>query len=117
MSNSTDKRSEIRVSEETTFFVEIHSQNDDESNDTKVIVCNSLDISANGIQLQMDTEVPTGSILRICADLKPGQKELYLVGEVRWIEKEDDHYNIGFELYDAENTDISGWKNQIASIL
>jgi hypothetical protein len=118
VSDSTDKRSELRVSEETTFFVEIYSQNDEESNDaTRVIICNSLDISANGIQLQMDTEVPTGSILRVCADLKPGQKALYLVGEVRWIKKEGDHYNIGFELYDAENTDISGWKNQIAGIL
>lgn len=117
MSQSIDKRSEVRVSEETTFFVEIYSQDNDDSDATKVIICNSLDISANGIQLQMDTEVPKGSILRICADLKPGQKELYLVGEVQWIEKEEDHYNIGFVLYDAENTDISSWKNQIAGIL
>jgi len=117
MTDSSDKRSEMRVSEETTFYVEIYSQENDDSSETRVIICNSLDISANGIQLQMDAEVPTGSILRVCADMKPGEKELYLVGEVRWVEKEEDHYNIGFALYDAENTDISGWKNLIADIL
>lgn len=115
MSDSDERRTETRVNQETTFFVEIYAGEDSE--DSKVIICNSLDISANGIQLQMDTNIPVGSILRICADIDREEKELYLVGEVRWVAPEEGHFNIGFELYDAENTDISGWKNQIAEIL
>ena len=65
----------------------------------------------------MDQEVAIGTILRICAEFSDDEKTLYLVGEVKWIKPVDDHFNIGFVLYDAENTDIAGWKNIIADFL
>lgn len=117
MSTSNERRCETRLGEKTTVFVEIISAEFDNSQPASVIVCNSLDLSAGGMQLQMDHEVPVGSILRLCAELYDVDQALYLVGEAKWVEKEDDHYKIGFELYDAENTDFSGWRRVMVAML
>ncbi len=117
MSPGKERRSELRLNENATVFIEVCSADYDQSSPANVIICNSLDISANGIQVQMDQEVAVGSILRICAELDSDDDTLYLVGEVKWVKFHEDQYHIGFELYDAENTDISGWKSIIASRL
>ena len=115
--SSDERRSELRLDEKTTVFVEVCSADFDNSTPANIIICNSLDISANGIQVEMDKAVPLGSILRICAELHESKQALYLVGETKWIKPEGDHFNIGFELYDAENTDIAGWKYVVAAML
>lgn len=117
MSDKDNKRSETRLDEKVTIFVEVCSASLDNTLPADVIICNSLDISANGIQVQMDEKVPIGSILRLFAELPNSEKALHLIGEVKWIIEEEDQFNIGFELYDAENTDIIGWKSVIAAML
>ncbi|MFT5579050.1 MAG: hypothetical protein ACI9WS_001808 [Paraglaciecola psychrophila] len=117
MSSDDRQRGENRVTRETTFFVEVYSADSQGIDPAKVIVCNSLDISAGGIQLQMDRALAVGSILRLCADIDRSEDVLYLVGEVKWVTAEDDFFNLGFELYDAVDSDINGWKNQLAKIL
>lgn len=117
MINSTERRAETRIEKNTTLFVEVCSASFDNRSPANVIICSSLDISANGIQVEMDTEVAIGTILRICAEFEGDDKTLYLVGEVKWIKPIEEHFNIGFELYDAENTDIAGWKEVIAQLL
>ncbi len=67
--------------------------------------------------VKMDDKVPIGSILRLFAELPSSDKALHLIGEVKWIVEEENQFNIGFELYDAENTDIIGWKSEIAAML
>lgn len=111
------KRSETRLDEQVTIFVEICSESIDKSSPENIIICNSMDISANGIQVQMDEKVAIGSVLRLLADVPYKDKALHLIGEVKWIVEKNDQYNIGFELYDAENTDIIGWKSLIANML
>ncbi|WP_101758791.1 PilZ domain-containing protein [Oceanicoccus sp. KOV_DT_Chl] len=117
MTDSSERRSETRIEEKTTVFVEVCSASFDNSSPANVIICNSLDISANGIQVEMDEEVAIGTILRICAEFSNSDKALYLVGETKWVKQEEDHFNIGFELYEAEDTDIAGWKEVIAGML
>ena len=117
MPNSTERRAETRIEEKTTVFVEVASAEFDNSEPANVIICNSLDLSANGLQLEMDHEVPVGSILRLCAELHDGKQALYLVGEVKWLKKSNGLFQIGFELYDAENTDITGWRQVMSAML
>lgn len=115
MSLNDEKRSETRLNEQATIFVETYDSEGDEGN--KIIICNSLDISANGIQFQLDEKITVGSILRLCAEFHDHHDTLQLVGEIKWVTPEDEHYNIGFEIYDAEHTDIIAWKNLIANRL
>lgn len=117
MTSDSERRSETRIDEQTTVFIEVCSADFDNSSPANVIICNSLDISANGIQVQMDEKVEIGTILRICAEFANSDRALYLVGETKWVRPEEDHFNIGFELYEAEDTDIAGWKEVIAAML
>lgn len=117
MTNNNDNRSESRINQAATIFLEVCSSDPDGNAAPQVIICNSVDISANGIQIQIDQDVAIGSILRLCVDIHNNEEEIYLVGEAKWVKHQDDHYNIGFELYDAEGTDILGWKNIIAEML
>ena len=117
MSDNDNKRSETRLDEKVTVFVEVCSAPIDNTVPADGIIWNSWYISAKGIQVLMDEKVPIGSILRLFAELPSSEKALHLIGEVKWIIEEESQFNIGFELYDAENTDIIGWKSVIAAML
>lgn len=117
MSDYAERRTETRLYQQTTIFIEVCSANFDNDEPAQVIICNSVDISANGIQVQMDESVAMGAILRLCAEFASGKDPIYLVGEVKWVSKQQQGFNIGFELFDAEGTDIIEWKNIIASQL
>ena len=113
MNRPEDRRSEYRMDNKTVIFVEVCSASPEHNNKTDVILCTSLDISPSGIQVQMDKEVPMGSIIRLCADFGNERDPIYLIGETRWIKTEEDLFNIGFELLDAENSDISEWQDLV----
>jgi hypothetical protein len=117
MNNGDDKRKEKRINQKTTVYVEVAAAEFDNSSPAKVIMCSSLDMSASGLQVEMDQEVEVGCILRLCAEFSDDDKTLYLVGETMWVKAVDDHFKIGFQLYDAENTDIDSWKNLMATKL
>lgn len=117
MLSSNDKRSEFRLKENVTIFVEICSAAHDNSSPANIIICHSLDVSANGILVEMDQAVAVGSILRLCVDIHGTEHAIYLVGEAKWVEQQGSSYNVGFELYEAENTDIVDWKQLIAQWL
>ncbi|MDG1772403.1 MAG: PilZ domain-containing protein [Oceanicoccus sp.] len=113
---SDDRRSETRIDEKTKIFIEVCSASFDNTSPANIIICNSLDLSANGLQVEIDQEVAIGAILRLCAEFGDDET-LYLVGETKWVKPAGEHFNVGFELYDAENTDIIGWKKLIAAML
>ena len=115
MNDQQDRRSERRIQQQATIFVEIQSGSADGREDANVVLCNSIDLSANGLQLALDQSVPVGSILRLCVDQGPAFTPMYLVGEVRWVRQQGVEYFIGFSLYDAENSQINDWKAYIES--
>ena len=110
----SERRSESRVDERVTIFVERLAAEFDGSRPASIVICRSIDISANGMQVRMDQEVPIGAILRLCAQPPRGGRSLYLVGEVRWVRREGTLFCIGFNLYESEQTDIVAWKELIA---
>ena len=112
-----ERRSETRLDEHVTIFVERLAAEYDNSRPANIVICSSVDISANGLQVRMDQPVPVGSILRLCAQFGGGRKSLYVVGEVKWLREEFGHYCIGFALFESEQTDIIAWKNLIAGHL
>jgi hypothetical protein len=65
----------------------------------------------------MDDAVPMNSILRLYVELPNNAKALHLIGEVKWVIEEAQSFNIGLEIYDAEDTDIIDWKSGIAALL
>ena len=109
-------RTETRLELEETIFIEIIAS--DSRSAGNVIMCNSLDLSANGLQVLLDEEISMGSILRLCIDLK-NTDPIFLVGEVKWMrpDPETGAYRIGFLLFESEDTDIETWKTLVADLL
>jgi PilZ domain len=112
-----NRRSEQRLEEQVTLFVERYAAEFDNSRPASIMICDSVDISANGVQVRMDQPLPIGSILRLCAQFSGGRDSLYLIGEVKWQREENDQYCIGFALFESEQTDIIAWKELIAGQL
>jgi hypothetical protein len=115
--NASDRRSEERLDEHVTIFVERYATDFDNSRPASIMICDSVDISANGVQVRMDQPLPLGTILRLCAQFSGGRASLYLVGEVKWQRQEEAQYCIGFALFESEETDIIAWKELIAGQL
>ena len=111
---ASERRSEQRLDEGVTIFVERQSAAYDNSNPANIVICKSIDISANGLQVRMDEPIPLGTILRLCAQFSSGRESLYVVAEVKWLRQEGDSYCIGFALFESEQTDIIAWKELIA---
>lgn len=112
-----NRRSEHRLDERVTIFVERYAAEFDNSRAASIMICDSVDISANGVQVRMDQPLPIGTILRLCAQFSGGRESLYLVGEVKWQREESGQYCIGFALFESEQTDIIAWKELIAGQL
>ena len=113
--HADERRNEVRLQQTATVFVEVCSASFEQDVPADVIICSSVDISSNGILIEMDRPVAVGSILRLGADFGDRETTLYLVGEAKWLKEEQGNYMIGFELYDAEGTDIVSWKELIAN--
>jgi len=117
MNDANNRRSELRIAEQATIFIELQSSDFDNSSPANILICNSIDLSANGMQIQLDREVPIGSIFRLCVDFSDKYDAVYLVGEVKWIKQLQDEFSMGFELFESEQTDIEAWKLMIAKRL
>lgn len=115
-SQDPSARVQTRLELEETIFIEVIAS--DSTSAGSVIMCNSLDLSANGLQVIMDEEISTNSILRICIDLKDAEP-IFLVGEVKWKrpDAETGAYRIGFLLFESDDTDINRWKDLVSSLL
>ncbi len=118
MTNSPEnkQRIEARLEKETTIFIEVLAS--DRQSAGTVIMCNSLDLSANGLQVVVDDHIVAGSIFRLCIDLKDADP-IFLVAEVVWQrpDPDSDAYRIGFLLFESDDTDIARWKNLVADMM
>jgi hypothetical protein len=118
MTTSQDHSARVqnRLELEETIFIEVIAS--DSTSAGSVIMCNSLDLSANGLQVLMDEDISINSILRICIDLKDADP-IFLVGEVKWKrpDAQTGAYRIGFLLFESDDTDIKRWKELVSSLL
>lgn len=112
-----ERRTETRLDDRATIFIERLAAEYDQSRPASIVICRSVDISANGLQVRMDQPVPIGAILRLCAQFTDNRRSLYLVGEVKWLREERGSYCIGFNLFESDQTDIIAWKELIAARL
>lgn len=110
-----DKRFEGRS---YTIFVEVESAAYDGSSDGNIVICKSVNLSAEGLQVMVDTLIPARKVLRLCLDVR-GEPPIFVVGEVMWQRQEADsgEYNVGFRLFDSEETDYQTWRKMVAELI
>lgn len=116
MSNPEDERSATRFEKDITVFVDLESGLEADS-ESKIVICNSFDLSGGGLQLVLDRDIPQGNILRLCLDIKD-RDPLFVVARVKWTRKNEESgdYNVGFQLLNSKGTDFESWLMAISEI-
>ncbi len=108
-----DQRQEYRLEIQLTVFLELGSEY---SQEPTIVVSRSLDISANGLRVITDRELPIGSILHSCVQNQDASRRFMLVTEIKWLQpwQNTDEFLVGLSLLESENSDILEWKRYIA---
>ncbi len=111
-------RNGYRIHRIETIFLETRPLSSDRCIPATIVMCNSSDLSVKGLQVLHHEEIPLGSILRICVDMKH-QDPVYLVGEVKWVQpnENEEGFSIGFGLLDAAGADMLVWESIISDLL
>lgn len=109
--NNDEQRQEYRLPRALTVFIELG----DSRREDILVASHSLDISANGLRVITDQELPEGSILRSC--VHTAEARFVLVTEVKWCSPWHNagEYLVGLALFESEDTDIQAWKEFIAT--
>lgn len=115
ISQDRNDRREQRFDLEETIFIEIIASAG--SSAASIIMCNTVNISASGLQVIADEEISVGSILRICVDPKDADP-IYLVAEAKWDrpDAETGGFRIGFLLFESDDTDWKRWQALVAEL-
>jgi Tfp pilus assembly protein PilZ len=76
------------------------------------IYCSTVDISPQGLQVQLDYTLPVGHVLDLSVKLEREQQRFKLAGEIRWVNKmtTGDAYRLGLLLRERGCTDIKRWR-------
>jgi hypothetical protein len=116
-SPGNEHRVETRLDIQETIFIEAMPKKV-AGTDSGVVMCTSLDLSANGLQVAMDQQLEVGNILRLCVDL-PDKEPIFLVAEVKWVRPDVSvgGYRTGFLLFESDDSDITQWKLWVADML
>jgi hypothetical protein len=113
------RRRHLRLPIESTTFIELLSPRLGHSDSGRTVTCKTANVSRGGLQVTLAEELTVGSILQIGVDLPGAETTLYLAGEVRWCLPSKDEQNpwmAGFQILNAENSDIARWAALIASM-
>lgn len=114
MTDNNEKRQELRLNSQETIFIEVDTGVDNEP--PQIVISNSVDISANGVHLEIDRPLVVGSIHRLCLQLVNPEQRLYVSAKVAWSRRlmVDEGFAIGLNVLESEGTDIQHWKTLIA---
>ena len=109
---SDEQRKYLRLSLESIVFLELMAAGIAGEESAELARCNTLDISRSGLRVQVSRALTIGAILQIGVELSPGERPLYLAGEVKWClpaRDEEEAWTAGFELLNASDSDIEQW--------
>jgi hypothetical protein len=115
---TVEKRRHQRLNFEGTIFIELVAPGMG-SHDGEVVRCTTIDISRSGLRVRLDRELTVGAILQIGVDLTNKEETLYLAGEVKWCGREEsveESWLVGFELMNANDSDIEIWRAALAAM-
>lgn len=112
-----ERRLDYRVRHRAAVFVEVASSQPGSGDMPSLVLCQVLDLSANGVRVRIDRQLEHGSLLNLMVKFPGGQRPLHLVGEVRWSEQHERSWHVGFSLFESIQTDIADWKEWIAEVV
>lgn len=107
-------RQDLRLNCAQTIFIEVRGSYPPDGKTDKLIICNSVDISANGIRAVIDQPLPESAIYQLCVEIHETGRQIFLSAQVKWCRKTDAGYEVGLLIFESDDTDIEHWKHHIA---
>jgi Tfp pilus assembly protein PilZ len=108
-----NKRQEFRLDNHATVFIEVICASPDSNEPAEMLISNSVDISANGLQITTDRPLLVNSIHEAGIQIDNNSSRLHLITQVRWVKtapENSDLFKIGLEVLDSEDTSVISWK-------
>jgi len=101
-----------------TIFIELLSSGIEENQPSEVALCKTIDISPTGLLVWVNRELTVGAILQIGVEPSSGDNTLYLTGEVRRCQRDNNtqRWKVGFKLLNASDSDIDTWQELVAQL-
>lgn len=116
MPDNKERRVDERITQAEAFSLKIIFTSENPSFLGKSLYGSTIDISASGLRLSLQNELPIDSTIDVIVTLKGSPKQYFLSGKVRWCEKADDkgNFHVGIALQDLINTDTDYQDWQVA---
>lgn len=114
-----NNREHIRLNLNCRVFVEPGATGAADLGGRDVALCETLDISYGGIKVSLELELTRGAIMPIGVEIPWLDQTLHLVGEVKWCRPADSRmlaWHAGFELLNAQDTDIAQWRELMTHV-
>lgn len=112
MSNQKERRQHARQPRDERVVVQIVSSTRDTLPPGTVVRCSTKDVSAEGLRIQLDQQVPEGFLLELWVEISNHPGKFYLAGEVKWCQtlEEGKRYMLGVALSQGETGDLEKWQ-------
>ncbi len=110
-----DQRSHQRHTRKEDAYLELTQYGKQGDYLQKVIACETVDLSAQGLKVYMSEPVEQGLITDVLVEISGQEGRFFLTAEVKWISPsgDDGWYFAGFQIFEAENTDYESWAKMI----
>ncbi len=112
-----ERREEARLNLGAEIFIEVVSSEPGDATPAKVERCEAVDLSANGIQVLMDSKLQAGAIHTMVVEIDAKDEVYRLTAEVRWVRPHSEGFLAGLLLYESDGTQIIDWKLSMAKHL
>jgi len=115
------QRAESRLDEIATVFIEwlAGAEGIEGAGSSAVILCNSVDVSTNGLRVCIDRPLQPNAILTLGVELKREAETLFLAAEVRWCTPAlatPGRYWVGFHVLHSAGSDDQRWREMVAHL-
>jgi len=120
MPANQERRADERITQSEAFSLKIIFTSENPSLLGKSLYGSTIDISASGLRLSINSELPIDSTIDVVVTLKGNPRQYFLSGKVRWCKKSDDagsNFQVGIALQDLLNTDTdyAAWRAALKS--
>lgn len=115
--DTSERREEVRLALGAEIYLEKVAAEPGSGELTEVLRCEALDVSANGLQVLLDSPLTVGAIHTLIVEIYRSEASFKLIAEVKWQERCNEGYHVGLVLFDSEGSAIVDWKLAIASYL